>query len=176
MVDLGQFDLGQFYLGQFDLGQFWVSTFFLDDLGQFDLGQLAQIVDFVCVLCVSAVCCVMCDVCAMCVMCAMCVKTPAALGPPGLHTTARELQTCTFQGPGASNTTKIPRKDPQEREKKNENEGGRGKKSAKFWAPHPSGPHHSGPQNSGPQNSRPHPCMNCVCPPRKMGGWVGGWG
>ena len=40
-------------LGQFDLGQFWVSTFFLDDLGQFNSGQLAQIVDFVCV---SAVC------------------------------------------------------------------------------------------------------------------------
>ena len=36
--------------------------------------------------------------------------------PPGFHTTTRELQTCTFQGPGASNTTKIPRKDPQERE------------------------------------------------------------
>ena len=27
------------------------------------------------------------------------------LGPPGLHTTARELQTRTFEGPGASNTT-----------------------------------------------------------------------
>ena len=26
---------------------------------------------------------------------------PAALGPPGFQTTARELQTCTFQGPGA---------------------------------------------------------------------------
>ena len=25
------------------------------------------------------------------------------------HTTTRELQTCTFEGPGASNTTKIPR-------------------------------------------------------------------
>ena len=32
---------------------------------------------------------------------------------PGSLTTARELQTCTFQGPGASNTTKIPRKDPK---------------------------------------------------------------
>ena len=38
--------------------------------------------------------------------------------PQGLHTTVRELQMCTFQGPGASNTTKIPRKDPQERENK----------------------------------------------------------
>ena len=38
------------------------------------------------------------------------------LGPLGLHTTAQELQTCKFQGPGASNT-KIPREDPQERKK-----------------------------------------------------------
>ena len=37
--------------------------------------------------------------------------------PPGLHTTTRELQLCTFKGPGASNTTKIPREDPREREK-----------------------------------------------------------
>ena len=34
-------------------------------------------------------------------------------GGRGSHTTARELQTCTFHGPGASNTTKIPRKDPK---------------------------------------------------------------
>ena len=40
--------------------------------------------------------------------------------------------TCTFEGPGASNTTKIPRKDPK-REK--EMVAGEGKKSAKFWAP-----------------------------------------
>ena len=62
-------------------------------------------------------------------------------GPPGFHTTTRELQTCTFQGPGASNTTKIPRKDPEKRgeRKKIVTE----KKSAKFWAPRapdPSGP------------------------------------
>ena len=55
------------------------------------------------------------------------------------------------------NSTKGPR---SERRKK-ENCGGRGKKSAKCWAPHhPSGRHPSG----------PHPCMNCVCPPRKWGG------
>ena len=41
----------------------------------------------------------------------------AASGPPGLHTTTRELQTRTFERPGASNTTKIPRKRPKEREK-----------------------------------------------------------
>ena len=39
------------------------------------------------------------------------------LGPPGLHTTTRELQTCTFQGPGASITPpKFHEKTP-EREK-----------------------------------------------------------
>ena len=36
---------------------------------------------------------------------------------PWLHTTARELLMCTFEGSGASNTTKIPREDTQERQK-----------------------------------------------------------
>ena len=44
-------------------------------------------------------------------------RVPATSGPPGLHTTTRELQTCTFQGPGTSNTTKIPRKDPKTEKK-----------------------------------------------------------
>ena len=34
------------------------------------------------------------------------------------HTTTRELQSCTFDGSGASNTTKIPRKDPQRERQK----------------------------------------------------------
>ena len=71
-------------------------------------------------------------------------ETPAASGPPGLHTTARELQTCTFEGPGASNTTKIPRERPKEREKRMKNCGGRGKKKREILGPHPSGPHPSG--------------------------------
>ena len=54
-----------------------------------------------------------------------------AVGPLGLHMTTRELQPCTFERPGASNTIKIPREDPQrgwrEREKKART--------------HPSGPH-----------------------------------
>ena len=37
-----------------------------------------------------------------------------------------------------------------DRHKKERNGGGRGKKSAKFWAPHPWGPHRSGPHPSGP--------------------------
>ena len=58
----------------------------------------------------------------------------APSGPPGFHTTARELQTCTFKGPGASNTTKFPREDPQRERKRAKMGAGEGKKSAKFWA------------------------------------------
>ena len=96
-------------------------------------------------------------------------------GPPGLHTTTRELQTCTFQGPGASNTTKIPRKDPKKREERKKIVVVEGKKARNFgpfrappfrappfgphffqvWActlrsPHPSGTNSPGPHTSGP--------------------------
>ena len=54
-------------------------------------------------------------------------ETPAASGPPGLHTTTRELQTYTFDGPGASNTTKIPREDPQRGKKRTNFAAGEGK-------------------------------------------------
>ena len=42
----------------------------------------------------------------------------------------------------AHNTTKIPRKDPQEREERKKIVAGEGKKSAKFWTPKPSVGHH----------------------------------
>ena len=45
----------------------------------------------------------------------------------GVSHDSPRAQTCTFEGPGASNTTKIPREDPQ-RERKSENGGGRGNK------------------------------------------------
>ena len=69
-----------------------------------------------------------------------------AMGPPGLHTTARELQTCTFEGPGASNTTKIPREDPQRKTKRAKMGRERDKTARNFGLPtlrglHPSGPH-----------------------------------
>ena len=78
-------------------------------------------------------------------------ETPAASGDRrpglvGLHTTTRELQTCTFERPGASNTTKIPRADHPDRHKKSEMVAGEGKKkreilgSPPFGAPTPSGP------------------------------------
>ena len=59
----------------------------------------------------------------------------------GSHTTARELQTRTFERPGASNTTKIPRENPQ-REKKEWNfRWERAKKARNFGLPTPPGPH-----------------------------------
>ena len=72
------------------------------------------------------------------------------MGPPGLYTTTRELQTRTFERSGLQkhhqNSTKRP---PREGRKKKFRAGER-KKSAKFWALHPSGPHPSGPHPSGP--------------------------
>ena len=55
-------------------------------------------------------------------------ETPAASGPPGLHTTTRELQTCTYEGPGLQKHHQNSTKRPPEREEKNEFCGGRGKK------------------------------------------------
>ena len=53
---------------------------------------------------------------AFCVRFGMASQSPGGFGrPPGLHTTTRELQTRTFERPGASNTT--TRGNPQ-REKK----------------------------------------------------------
>ena len=86
-------------------------------------------------------------------------RTPPLLPSPGRrgsHTTARELQMCTFQGPCASkhhqNSTKRP---PRVRRKK-ENCGGGGKK-ARNLGPHPSGPHPSVPHLWLPYPSVPHP-------------------
>ena len=55
-------------------------------------------------------------------------------GPPGLHTTARELQTCTFEGPGLQSHHQNSTKGPQRERRKNENSGVSGEKRAKFWA------------------------------------------
>ena len=62
----------------------------------------------------------------------------AALGPPGLHTTARELETCTFQGQGASKHHQNSTRRHQKSEEKMKIVAGEGK-SAKLWASHPSG-------------------------------------
>ena len=60
-------------------------------------------------------------------------------GPPGLHTTPRELQTYTFDVPGLQIT-------PPKFHETTPNDG-RGKKSAKFWGPHPSGAQNSTSKN-----------------------------
>ena len=62
------------------------------------------------------------------------------LSPPGLHTTARELQTCTFQGRRFKhhpNSTKGPQREGE----KKENCGGRGQKKREILGTHPSGHH-----------------------------------
>ena len=82
-------------------------------------------------------------------------ETPAASGPRGLHTTTRELQTCTFVGPGASKhhpkTTRRPEEREKERnwwwetEEKARNFGPSTLRGATLWGPKPSGPNPSGP-------------------------------
>ena len=53
----------------------------------------------------------------------------------GARTRQPELQTCTFQGPGASNTTKIPREDPQRGKKERILRREREKKARNFGPP-----------------------------------------
>ena len=83
-------------------------------------------------------------------------RPPTGFGAGASHD-SRELQTCTFQAPSASNTTKIHEGTPK-RGRKKENCGGRGKKkSAKFWAPTLRGDPPFGPPPFGPHPSKPHP-------------------
>ena len=63
----------------------------------------------------------------------------------GGHSTARELQTCTFERPGLQKHYQNSTRKPPEREERMKFPVGERKKSAKFWALHPSGPHPSGP-------------------------------
>ena len=69
---------------------------------------------------------------------------------PGLHTTARELQTYTFDGSDASNTTKIQREDPQEKEERMNIVAGEGKKSEFLGGPAEGGLAEGGPAESKP--------------------------
>ena len=63
------------------------------------------------------------------------VKPWRLRGRRGLHTTTRELQTCTVDGPGVSKHHQKTTRRPPERDKESENGAGEGKKSAKFWLP-----------------------------------------
>ena len=86
------------------------------------------------------------------------VKLPKRRDPEmrTCETLARELQTCAFQGLAHQKHHQNSTIGPPREGRKNENCGGRGKKSAKFWAPptlqapRPSGPHPSRPHGSGP--------------------------
>ena len=74
------------------------------------------------------------------------------------------LQTCTFEGPGTSNTTKIRREPPErekktentprEREKKSENGGRRGKNRVKFGAVRRRGVQRRGSGGGGPADTQ----------------------
>ena len=88
-------------------------------------------------------------------------ETLAVLGPPGLHTTAQELQTRTFEGRGFQSHHQF-HKTTSKRGRKNENSGARGKiceilAPTTLRGPDTSGPNHSGPQPSGTLRGDPPP-------------------
>ena len=91
-----------------------------------------------------------------------------AAGAAGASHDSPRTPNAHFERSGASNTTKIPREDPQRSKKRTNFAAGEGKKSAKFWAPtvrpHPSGPPFGPPPfwsplflGLGPHPSGPHP-------------------
>ena len=91
-------------------------------------------------------------------------------GPPGFHTTVRELQTRTFGGPGPSNTTKIPREDTQRETKRAKMGAGEEKKKARnFGPPTLRGPIFSGfgPHSLGHHHDT-HQIQKCIGP-----NWIG---
>ena len=88
-------------------------------------------------------------------------EAPAASGPPGLHTTARELHTCTIEGPGASKHHQNSTRRHPERHKKSETVAGKGKQKREILGSHPSEPHPSGPHTSGPHLSGV--CSSMLC-------------
>ena len=95
------------------------------------------------------------------------VKPRRPLGPPGFHTTARELQTCTFEGTGLQkhhqNSTRRPPERDREKERKWERK--RKKKKREILGLPPSGPHPSSPHAAGPHPAGPNPCPRPFGPP-----------
>ena len=152
-------------------------------LAKTDFGQTFDLCLCVVVCCCVLLCSVQCAVCsvAVCksamsaVYCAVC----SVVGPRGLHTTTRELQTCTFERPDAQkhhqNSTRRPQKSrqnrrfkhhqhstrrPPEREEKNDFSG-RGKKARNLGLPPFGAPLFGAPpfllHPSGPHSSGTHP-------------------
>ena len=64
------------------------------------------------------------------------VRAPAARsgGAAGVSHDSQRAQTCTFEGLGLQNTTKIQREDTQRGKKRTNFAAGEGQKRAKFWA------------------------------------------
>ena len=146
MADFGQSNFGQSIFGQ---PKFWpihswpkLEVSGLADFGQSNFGQSI----FVCVvLCCGWCWCVFCCVFVVSCGCLSFVvvvrgvwllfdhlahdpsprplPSAAASGPPGLHTTTRELQTCTFDGPGASKHHQKTTRRHTVRDKKSETGG-----------------------------------------------------
>ena len=86
------------------------------------------------------------------------------LGPPGVHTTARELQTRTLEGPGASKTpTKFHEKTPPEREKERTWGREREKKSEILG-----GAAEGGPRGRSAQPKPPHPTRTGFSDPTQI--------
>ena len=87
--------------------------------------------------------------------------------PPDMG--AREFQTRTCEGPALQTPPKFHERPPREREKKKRKLWReKWKKSAKFWASHPSGTFSRFGLSPFGAPSGPHPCMNC-CPGRVEG-------
>ena len=63
------------------------------------------------------------------------VKPRRLWGSRGFTRQPENSKRAHFRAPSASNTTKIPRHDPQERKERKKIVAGKGKKSAKFWPP-----------------------------------------
>ena len=78
-------------------------------------------------------------------------RRPHQTGPPGSHT-----QTRTFERPGASNTTKIPREDPQRGKKRTNLAAGEGKRAKLKAVQGKGGPGKGGPGKGGPGKGGPN--------------------
>ena len=72
-------------------------------------------------------------------------RRPGLVGPPGFHTTAREPKRAHLRAPALQKPHQNSTKGPPRERRKNENCGGEGKKSAKFWAVRRRGPRRGGP-------------------------------
>ena len=186
MADFGQTDFGQTDFGQ----PFWrpslakptlasVSVLVVwPTLAKPTLANFGQ-TDF------DLWCCVLCVVCGVC-LCVVCgvgvgftvswsgvsrvgvgfkILVWSVFGAPEDRPFTQQPEnsnTCTFEGPGASNTTKIPREDPEGRKERILRRE-RGKRARNFGPP-PFGPHPSGPTLRAPPFG-PHPWGHHPSPP-----------